>query len=91
MANGFKTPLGCYVVAGLMGLPLWVWVRHLMPGSWLASPLIGGALLPGRLAGACVEAWVVIHHLASILEQDVQTLQVQLKGPQQRTRESDVN
>ena len=25
MANGFKTPIGAFAIAGLMGAPLWVW------------------------------------------------------------------
>lgn len=28
MANGFRTPPGCWAVAGLMGCPLWLWTRR---------------------------------------------------------------
>lgn len=27
MANNFRTPLGAFMIAGLSGLPLWLWLH----------------------------------------------------------------
>ncbi|KAF5843617.1 CDP-alcohol phosphatidyltransferase-domain-containing protein [Dunaliella salina] len=71
MANNFRTPLGCYVIVGLMGLPLWAWGLQFLPSSnILRHPALGAVLLPGRVMAAVVELWVLSKHLGSLLCQD---------------------
>ena len=70
MANGFKTPPGALAISGLMGLPLWFWARKWLPGSLLATPLLGAFLGVGRLLCAAVEGWVLYRHLDSLLSAD---------------------
>lgn len=70
MANGFKTPLGCLAIGGMFGLPLWAFARHALPGTALASPLLGALVMMGRLVGASVEAWVIGSYLRRLLRRD---------------------
>ncbi|GIL89572.1 hypothetical protein Vretimale_1874 [Volvox reticuliferus] len=70
MANGFKTPSGCLAVAGLMGCPLWLWARRVLPESPWSNPVLGAVLVAGRLLAAAVEVWVVGRHLGAILQRD---------------------
>lgn len=69
MANGFRTPLGLWVVAGLHCLPLWLYggQRGLL-SNWLGMPhwaqTVGTVLLvAGRLLALIVEMWCVWRHV----------------------------
>ncbi|XP_070685816.1 uncharacterized protein [Pempheris klunzingeri] len=65
MANGFRTPLGTWVVSGLHCLPLWLygcrWGLLCLP-PWIQA---GGALLlaAGRLLALSVEVWCIWRHI----------------------------
>ena len=41
-----------------------------MPGSLYASPVLGVAVIVGRLVCASVELWVLLAHMHGLLEQD---------------------
>ena len=41
-----------------------------MPGSLYASPVLGIAVIVGRLVCASVELWVLLAHMHGLLEQD---------------------
>ena len=41
MANGFKSPSGILAIAGLMGLPLWLWAKRLNLCSNLPCYMLG--------------------------------------------------
>jgi hypothetical protein len=58
------------VFAGMFGLPLWAFARHALPGTALASPLLGALVMMGRLVGASVEAWVIGSYLRRLLLRD---------------------
>ncbi|XP_071327959.1 CDP-diacylglycerol--serine O-phosphatidyltransferase [Trachinotus anak] len=69
MANGFRTPLGTWVVSGLHCLPLWLYgLQWDLLSGWLRLPLwiqaVGTALLAvGRLLALTVEVWCVWTHV----------------------------
>ncbi|CAL5219819.1 g1730 [Coccomyxa viridis] len=75
MKDGFRTPAGALSVAGLFGLPLWLWCRRFLPGFWFGSFSIGVVLIGGRLLAGSVELWVLFQHLRTTLRQDIQTQQ----------------
>ncbi|KAM6932876.1 uncharacterized protein FYW49_001260 [Xenentodon cancila] len=69
MANGFRTPVGVWVVSGLHCLPVWLYAyqRGLL-SSWLLLPpwiQTWGALLlaAGRLLALSVEMWCIWSHI----------------------------
>ncbi|XP_063060916.1 CDP-diacylglycerol--glycerol-3-phosphate 3-phosphatidyltransferase [Engraulis encrasicolus] len=77
MANGFKTPLGVFTIAGLHVLPVWLYgYQYGFLTSALHIPhslqILGILLLAaGRLLCMCVEIWCVwihIHYLTDIEE-----------------------
>ncbi|KAM9801200.1 uncharacterized protein ACB057_008265 [Neosynchiropus ocellatus] len=79
MANGFRTPLGLWVVGGLHGLPLWLYGgQHGLLSSWLLMPpwaqAVGTVLLAaGRALALRAEIWCVwmhVHHLSRGEEND---------------------
>ncbi|XP_042269639.1 CDP-diacylglycerol--glycerol-3-phosphate 3-phosphatidyltransferase isoform X1 [Thunnus maccoyii] len=65
MANGFRTPLGTWVVSGLHCLPLWLYgYQRGLLSSWLYLPLwiqvLGTVLLAaGRLLALSVEVFCI--------------------------------
>ncbi|KAM8768529.1 uncharacterized protein AB9X84_022727 isoform 1-T1 [Acanthopagrus schlegelii] len=69
MANGFRTPLGTWVVSGLHCLPLWLYgcqwdllTRWLYLPSWIQT--LGTVLLgAGRLLALSAEIWCVWTHI----------------------------
>ncbi|XP_068601941.1 uncharacterized protein si:ch1073-145m9.1 [Brachionichthys hirsutus] len=69
MANGFRTPLGLWVVSGLHCLPLWLyWCQWASPARWMFLPpwiqILGVLLLAtGRLLALSVELWCVWTHI----------------------------
>lgn len=70
-AGGFRSPAGALAMAGLFGLPLWLYARACLPAG---GPLTADAwtllLLPGRVLAAAVEAWLVGRRLGQLLEED---------------------
>lgn len=71
MKNGFKTPPGCLAIAGLMGLPLWLYALRWLPGTLLAAAPLGIVLVAGRVLCAAVEFWVLASHLDALLAADI--------------------
>ncbi|XP_072249273.1 CDP-diacylglycerol--glycerol-3-phosphate 3-phosphatidyltransferase isoform X2 [Leuresthes tenuis] len=76
MANGFRTPLGVWVVSGLHCLPLWLYAydRGLL-SSWLDLPLwiqVMGTLLlaVGRLLALSAEVWCIWTHIKYLLSDE---------------------
>lgn len=70
-AGGFRSPAGALAMAGLFGLPLWLYSRAcLPPGGPLTADAWGLLLLPGRLLAAAVEAWLVGRRLGQLLGED---------------------
>lgn len=66
MADGFRTPLGLWVVSGLHGLPVWLYVcGGGAVGSWLQT---AGTLLltAGRLLALTAELWSVWTHIGHL-------------------------
>lgn len=70
MANGFRSPVGALVMAGLHFLPLWIWLRRHEPEFFLAQLWIGALLAVGRAYCLAVELWTFSRHLDSILTSD---------------------
>ncbi|KAM3615839.1 uncharacterized protein V6R79_008540 [Siganus canaliculatus] len=76
MANGFRTPLGTWVVSGLHCLPLWLYgcQRDLL-AHWLHLPLwiqmLGTLLLAtGRLLALSVEMWCIWTHIEHLIDDE---------------------
>ncbi|XP_059186700.1 uncharacterized protein si:ch1073-145m9.1 [Centropristis striata] len=69
MANGFRTPLGTWVVSGLHCLPLWLYgYQWGLLSHWLYLPVwiqaLGTLLLAaGRLLALPVEIWCIWTHI----------------------------
>ncbi|XP_042343139.1 uncharacterized protein si:ch1073-145m9.1 isoform X2 [Plectropomus leopardus] len=69
MANGFRTPLGSWVVSGLHCLPLWLYgYQWDLLSHWLSLPpwvqAVGTLLLAaGRLLALSVEIWCIWTHI----------------------------
>ncbi|XP_053278765.1 CDP-diacylglycerol--glycerol-3-phosphate 3-phosphatidyltransferase [Pleuronectes platessa] len=69
MANGFRTPLGTWVVSGLHCLPLWLYgYQWGFLSHWLYLPLwiqaLGAVLLAaGRLLALSAEIWCIWTHI----------------------------
>ncbi|XP_039987451.1 uncharacterized protein si:ch1073-145m9.1 [Xiphias gladius] len=69
MANGFRTPLGTWVVSGLHCLPLWLyWYQWDLLSNWFYLPFwvqaLGIMLLAaGRLLALSVEMWCIWTHI----------------------------
>ncbi|XP_029922217.1 uncharacterized protein LOC115369686 [Myripristis murdjan] len=69
MANGFRTPLGTWVISGFHCLPLWLYgyqwgllsrCLHLPPWIQALGTLV---LAAGRLLGLSVEMWCIWTHI----------------------------
>ncbi|KAM7399846.1 hypothetical protein PAMP_019087 [Pampus punctatissimus] len=78
MANGFRTPLGTWVVSGLHGLPLWLYgdQRGLL-SHWLFLPLwiqaLGTLVLAaGRLLALTVEVWCIWTHIKFLTNDELE-------------------
>ncbi|KAI3354665.1 hypothetical protein L3Q82_019162, partial [Scortum barcoo] len=73
MANGFRTPLGTWVVSGLHCLPLWLYgYQWGLLSHWLYLPLwiqTGGTVLlvAGRLLALSVEVWCIWTHVEYLI------------------------
>lgn len=70
MANGFRTPIGVLVMAGLHFLPLWIWLRRHSPDLFLSQLWLGALLAVGRAYCLAVELWTFYRHVDSILALD---------------------
>ncbi|XP_034024914.1 CDP-diacylglycerol--glycerol-3-phosphate 3-phosphatidyltransferase isoform X2 [Thalassophryne amazonica] len=75
MANGFWTPLGCWVVSGLHGLPLWVFgcQRGVLSRWGLPSRIqaLGTLLLAaGRLLALSAEIWCIWTHVKTLIKDE---------------------
>ncbi|XP_040050511.1 uncharacterized protein LOC120829924 [Gasterosteus aculeatus] len=76
MANGFRTPLGTWVVSGLHCLPLWLYGAHRgLLTRWLHLPLwiqaVGTLLLAaGRLLALSVEIWCIWTHIKYLTNEE---------------------
>eukprot|EP00043_Microstomoeca_roanoka_P015973 m.160950 g.160950 ORF g.160950 m.160950 type:complete len:225 (-) comp16368_c0_seq5:1656-2330(-) len=71
MANGFRTPTGIFVIAGIHVLPIVLYgkINHvdemLFPTSFAYVAYL--LLLTGRLYGLLVECWVIARHVRALL------------------------
>ncbi|XP_049432798.1 uncharacterized protein si:ch1073-145m9.1 isoform X1 [Epinephelus fuscoguttatus] len=78
MANGFRTPLGTWVVSGLHGLPLWLYgCQWGLLTHWLFVPpwiqALGTLLLTaGRLLALSVEIWCIWTHIEYLTNEETQ-------------------
>nr|XP_033487514.1 uncharacterized protein si:ch1073-145m9.1 [Epinephelus lanceolatus] len=78
MANGFRTPLGTWVVSGLHGLPLWLYgCQWGLLTHWLFVPpwiqALGTLLLAaGRLLALSVEIWCIWTHIEYLTNEETQ-------------------
>ena len=90
MADGFRTPLGAWAVAGLHAAPaaLWFFGRS-VKDLGLGPRLLIATLLAGRVLAAAVEAWIVACSAAEMLRADRQ--RAQSDGRQRRRRKSEVS
>ncbi|CAK6970335.1 CDP-diacylglycerol--inositol 3-phosphatidyltransferase [Scomber scombrus] len=78
MANGFRTPLGTWVVSGLHCLPLWLYgyqrgllSRWFYLPLWIQAP--GTVLLAaGRLLALTVEMWCIWTHIGFLTGDDLE-------------------
>lgn len=74
LRNGFKNPLGAFVILSIFGLPLAAFLAAAAPpGSALrtAAALAARPLAAGRAVGASVECWVIANHANRLLSEDV--------------------
>jgi hypothetical protein len=58
------------MIVGLMGSPLYFWARTALPGAALVHPLVGAAVIPGRLMALAVELWILQQHITMLLKID---------------------
>lgn len=75
MANGFRSPQGLLVVAGLHGCPLWVYSVRWTPQIFFHRPVLiclGLIVIPGRLLAAAVELTLIYNYLSKIAQRDIQ-------------------
>lgn len=76
MANGFRTPLGTWVVSGLHCLPLWLYGYQTgLLSHWLLLPpwiqALGALLLAaGRLLALSAEIWCIWTHIEQLTEDE---------------------
>ncbi|KAJ4935903.1 hypothetical protein JOQ06_017430 [Pogonophryne albipinna] len=76
MANGFRTPLGTWVVSGLHCLPLWLYGYQTgLLSHWLLLPpwiqALGALLLAaGRLLALSAEIWCIWTHIEHLTEDE---------------------
>ncbi|XP_044209341.1 uncharacterized protein si:ch1073-145m9.1 isoform X2 [Thunnus albacares] len=78
MANGFRTPLGIWVVSGLHCLPLWLYgYQRGLLSSWLYLPLwiqvLGTVLLAaGRLLALSVEVFCIWTYIDFLTDDELE-------------------
>ncbi|XP_021949151.1 uncharacterized protein LOC110846642 isoform X2 [Folsomia candida] len=74
MENGFKTPLGTWVILGLHCLPVWIFaMQHGLTDHFLSyatSVIVCLLLLGGRLLCLGCELWCIKKHIIELLNQD---------------------
>ncbi|CAN9511199.1 unnamed protein product [Ophioblennius macclurei] len=65
MADGFRTPLGVWVVSGLHGLPVWLYLHHssVVIMAWWLQTTGTLLLMAGRLLALTAELWCVWTHV----------------------------
>lgn len=77
MSNGFRTPLGAWVVGGLHGLPVWLYAcQQGSPSRWVDLPLwiqaVGTLLLSaGRLLALSAEIWCIWTHIKQLTSDEL--------------------
>ncbi|XP_075993228.1 uncharacterized protein LOC142988094 isoform X2 [Genypterus blacodes] len=76
MANGFRTPLGLWVVSGLHCLPLWLYgyQQGLLSHCCYLPPYVVAlgtlVLAAGRLLALSVEVWCIWVHIKYLTQED---------------------
>ncbi|KAM4628393.1 CDP-diacylglycerol--glycerol-3-phosphate 3-phosphatidyltransferase [Polymixia lowei] len=73
MANGFRTPLGTWVIGGIHCLPLWLYGYRwgLLSHPWIQ--ILGTlVLVVGRLLGFLVEIWCIWTHVKYLTEDETE-------------------
>ena len=72
-ANGFKNPLGAWVILSIAGLPMAMYVATL-PWDWIPPLLflaVAGTLVLGRVLGIMAETYVISQHIHLLLDLDL--------------------
>jgi phosphatidylglycerophosphate synthase len=69
-ANGFRTPQGALVIAGLHFLPAALYLRQQEGVEGRGWTVLISLLAAGRAAAAYVELWVLQRHLRNLLKHD---------------------
>jgi len=61
-----------YAMAGVYGLPLWLYIVQFLPSWGLSHQLWGLVAISGRVIAVAAELWYIYKHLRNLLLQDVE-------------------
>lgn len=56
------TKLFMFAMAGIYGLPLWLYICQYLPQWWLAHRVFGYLTISGRVAAIIAEIWYIYKH-----------------------------
>jgi hypothetical protein len=55
-----------------MGMPLWVWVKAVLPGHILSTASwLGVLLISGRILSAIIEMWILWQYVKQLILSDL--------------------
>eukprot|EP00055_Hartaetosiga_balthica_P012403 m.60242 g.60242 ORF g.60242 m.60242 type:complete len:205 (-) comp7933_c0_seq6:247-861(-) len=80
MANGYKTPIGVVVIAGIHVLPIFYYghlhgIDKLLFLPSIVSTAVLATLTAGRVYGMCVEFWVIKRHITQLINTSTPDIQ----------------
>jgi hypothetical protein len=69
MYNGFFNPLGAYVIGGVHGLPLALYMYSMAPYSFQWFSLLAAYVLtPARIIAGIAEIWFIYAHIDHMVQ-----------------------
>ncbi len=83
--TGFRNTYGVFVIGGLHGLPIWLYVNAMLPSLWLMlffcliadvlPPLVLSSLFYVLAAGwatsFAISSWFIATHIGRMLDEDI--------------------